>query len=70
MALILSTAITFFFKAVIPYENKVIATFNRQALGLLVSLTGFIILYKKVNKKALNPILILLLSGLLGLIIF
>ena len=70
MALILSTAITFLFKAVIPYENKVITTFNRQALGLLISITGFIILYKKTNKKALNPILILLLSGLMGLIIF
>ncbi|MCQ2087589.1 MAG: chromate transporter [Bacilli bacterium] len=70
MALILSTAITFLFKAVIPYTDGAIQSFNRQAFGLIISLGFYVILYKKVNKKALNPILILLLSGLLGLIIF
>ena len=70
LALILSTAIVFLFKAVIPYQNGAISTFNRQAFGLFVSLSAFVILYKKVNKKALNPIYLLLLSGLLGLIIF
>ena len=70
MALILSTAITFFFKAVIPYENGAITTFNRQAFGLLIMLVIYLIIYKKNNKKALNPIVLLLLSGLMGLIIF
>ena len=70
LSLILSTAIVFFFKAVIPYQNGIISTFNRQAFGLFACLVGFMFLYKRVNKKALNPIYLLLLSGLMGLIIF
>mgnify|MGYP003321900375 CR=1 FL=1 len=47
MALILSTAITFLLKAVIPYENGVISDFNRESLGLIVLLAGFAFIYKK-----------------------
>ncbi|MCR5308517.1 MAG: chromate transporter [Bacilli bacterium] len=70
LALILSTAIVFLFKAIIPYENKAINEFNWKAFGLFACLSLFMIIYKKTNKKALNPILLLLLSGFLGLLVF
>ncbi len=70
MALILSTAITFFLKAVIPYENGKIMSFEIKSFALFVILVGIVFIYKKVNKKALNPILLLLLSGIMGLIVF
>ena len=70
LALILSTAITFFFKAVMPYENGSISTFNWKAFGLLSILILFMFTYKITKKKALNPLCLLLLSGLLGLIVF
>ena len=70
LALILSTAIVFLFKAVIPYQNGSISTFNRAAFGLFACLGIFMIIFKWKKKKALNPIVLLLLSGFLGLIIF
>ena len=70
LALILSTAIVFFFKAVIPYENKTITEFNWKAFGLFTCLALFMFVFKKTNKKALHPILLLLLSGFLGLLVF
>lgn len=70
LALILSTAITFFLKAVMPYKNGSISSFDRKAFALLVCLSGCMIIYKKENKKALNPIALLLLSGLLGFLVF
>lgn len=70
LALILSTAITFFFKAVIPYDNGTITEFNSEAFALVIILFSYSLLYKKANKKAINPIVLLLLSGLFGLIIF
>ncbi len=70
MALILSTAITFFLKAIIPYENGKILSFEIKSFALLIDLVGFVIIYRRANKKALNPILLLLLSGLMGLIVF
>ena len=69
LSLILATAITFFFKAVMPNGND-IYSFDRRVLALLIILFGLAILYKKVNKKALNPIYLLLFSGFLGLLIF
>lgn len=69
LALILSTAITFFLKAVLPSPTDIFS-FDRKAFGLLIILFSIAILYKKVNKKTLNPIFLLLLSGLLGLLIF
>lgn len=70
LALILSTAITFFFKAVIPYSSGIVSTFNREAFALVIILFTYTILHKKAYKKAINPIILLLLSGLFGLIIF
>ena len=70
MALILSTAITFFLKAVIPFENGKIMSFEIKSFALLIDLIGIVVLFKRANKKALNPILLLLLSGLMGLIVF
>ena len=70
LALILSTAIVFFFKAVIPYENGVISSFNWKAFGLITILALFMFVYKMAKKKTLNPLCLLLLSGLLGLMVF
>ena len=73
LALILSTAIIFFVKMLLFSGNSLYsqtATFDRQSFTLLIILAGFVLTYKLVNKKYLNPILILLLSGFLGMIIF
>ena len=70
LSLILSTAIVFLFKAVIPYDGGKISTFNIEAFFLFVCLVEVSLIYKWKKKKAMNPIVLLLLSGLLGLIIF
>ena len=70
LSLILSTAIVFLFKVVIPYNNGKISTFNLESLFIFISLSFIAFLYKAKRKKAMNPIVLLLLSGLMGLIIF
>ena len=70
MSLILSTAIIFLFKAVIPLNNGKISSFETKSFGLFILLSSIAIIYKRENKKALNPIVLLLLSGLMGLIVF
>ena len=69
LSLILATAITFFLNAVLPNKYDIFS-FDRKAFGLLIILLGLAFLYKKVYKKSLNPIFLLLFSGLLGLLIF
>ena len=72
LALILSTALLMFIKAIFFGGQSLRSefVFDRKSLILLVTLTLFLIIYKKINKKALNPIKLLGLSALLGLIIF
>jgi len=49
---------------------SLLSTFNREAFALVIILFTYTILHKKAYKKAINPIVLLLLSGLFGLIIF
>ena len=73
LALIMSTAIVFFIKMLLYSGNAIYsqtATFDRVSLTLLVIVTGFVIFYKKVNKKGLSPVSVLLLCAVLGIILF
>ena len=73
LALILSTALLFLVRVVLFSGGalySVDAHFDRAALCLLLLLGGLIIINKKVFKKGLNPITLLLLSALFGLILF
>jgi len=72
ISLILSTAIIFLIKALFFNNGALYKDFNfdLRVFALLITLTGVCIIYKKMQKKSLNPILLLLLSGILGLFIF
>lgn len=73
LALILSTAIIFLVKMALYQGNALFSqtiTFNRVSITLLILLSGFLLVYKKFQKKSLNPILLLLLSAGLGIILF
>ena len=72
LALILSTALIILVK-VMFFKGQSLGSefaFDRKALGLLITLALFIYLHKKINKKSLNPILILGLAALLGIIVY
>lgn len=72
IALILSTAIMFFVKSIIFSGNQVSTdiNFDRMSFALFLILGGIVVIYKKVKKKNLNPLLILLLAAVLGIIVF
>ena len=73
LALILSTAIIFLVKMALYQGNALFSqtiSFNRVSITLLILLSGFLLVYKKIQKKSLNPILLLLLSAGLGIILF
>ena len=73
LALILSTAIIFLVKMALYQGNALFSqtiSFNRVSITLLILLSGFLLVHKKVQKKSLNPILLLLLSAGLGIILF
>ncbi len=73
LALILSTALLFMVRVLLFGGNSLYSVdvmFDRGALGLLLLLGGLVIIKKKVFKKGLNPIMLLLLSALCGLILF
>ena len=72
LSLILSTALLLFVK-VIFFNGQSIKSefaFDLKSFTLLITLVMFLIVYKKVNKKSLNPIVLLGLSALLGIILF
>ena len=72
LALILSTALLMFVK-VIFFNGQSLQSefsFDRKSLALLITLIIYMVIYKRINKKALNPIKLLGLSALLGLILF
>ena len=72
LALILSTALILFIK-VIFFNGQSLQSefiFDKKSLVLLIVLTGYLIIYKRIKKKALSPILLLGLSALLGIIVF
>ena len=72
LALILSTALVMFIKVIFFRGNSLKGEleFDMKSFTLLLVLTSFMFIYKKVNKKGLSPIALLGLSALLGLIIF
>ena len=73
LALILSTALLFFIRVMVFNGNtlySVDASFNRNGLGLFLLLAGLVVIQAKVFKKGLNPILLLMLSALCGIILF
>ena len=73
VALIASTAIIFFIKIVLYQGNALFSqtiVFDRKALTMLILLSTFAITYKRVKKKSINPILLLFISALMGIIIF
>ncbi len=73
VALIASTAIIFFIKMALYQGNALYSQsieFNRAGVTLLLILSGFCFIYFKIQKKSLNPILLLLLSAALGIVLF
>ena len=72
LALILSTALLLFVKVIFFGGHSITGefTFDLRSFTLLITLVMFLIIYKKINKKSLNPILLLGLSALMGIIIF
>ena len=72
LALILSTALLMFVK-IIFFKGQSLQSefsFDRKSLMLLITLVIYTIIYKFINKKSLNPIKLLGLSALMGLILF
>ena len=73
IGLIAATAIIFFVKMALFSGNAIFSqtvVFNRAGIGLLLVLAGFLFIYKLGQKKSLNPILLLLLSAVLGIVLF
>ena len=72
LALIFSTALIMFIKVMFFSGQSLRSefSFDRKSLALLIMLIGFMLLHKKINKKALNPIALLALSATIGVIIF
>jgi len=72
IALILSTVIVLFIKVIFFNGNSLQSEFNfdLRSLTLFLMLLGYVIIYKIVLKKSINPIALIGLSALLGLIIF
>ena len=73
VGLIAATAILFFIKMALfnggaLYSQAI--SFDRKSVTLLILVGGIVFLHKKVNKKSLSPILLLLLCGALGIILF
>ena len=73
IALITSTAIIFFVKMALFMGNPLFSqsvSFNRAGVTLLLVLSTFAFIYKIGQKKSLNPIMLLLLSAVLGIVLF
>ncbi len=73
VALITATAIIFFTKIALFSGNALFSQtviFDKAAVALLLVLSTFMFIYHKVQKKSLNPILLLLLSAVLGIVLF
>lgn len=73
LALILSTALVFFIRSFL-FNGDAIYSHNphmdRRVFTMLISIVGFMIIYKKVYKKSLGTLWILFISAMLGLIIY
>lgn len=73
LALILSTALVFFIRSFL-FNGDAIYSHNphmdRRVFTMLISIVGFMIIYKKVYKKSLGTLWILFISAMLGLIVY
>ena len=73
LALILSTALLFLARSLFYQGGALYSTdfsFDRKAFGILISIVLFMIVYKKEHKKSLNTLLVLLISAVMGLILY
>ena len=73
VALIVATTIVFFTKMALYQGNALFSqtiVFDRVSVTLLLLLAAFAIIYKRIKKKSLNPILLLAISAVLGIILF
>ena len=72
ISLILSTTILLFIKLMFFGGNSLNSefTFDKKALGLFLILGGSMILYKKVYKKSVNPILLIVVAAIFGILIY
>lgn len=73
IALITYTAINFFIKMVLFQGHAVNScdiAFDRASLAIFLLVGLFTLIHKNEKKKSLNPILILLISAVLGIIVF
>ena len=72
ISLILSTTIILFVKLMFFGGNSLTSEFifDKKAFALFLILGGSMILYKKVYKKSVNPILLILVAAIFGLLIF
>ena len=72
VALILTTAITMLINAIIGIEVIGVDTFHFdwRALVIISVVAAVHVVYKKLRKKAISPILLIVLSGLLGMLLY
>ena len=72
IGLILGTAITIIMQVVFGFTNVTTSTinFDYKALVIFVIIAGVSIFTKKKTKKAISPILLIIISAVLGLILY
>lgn len=72
LSLIVSTTIILFIKLIFFNNNAIGSTYNfdRASFVLLILLAGYMLIYKIKNKKSVHPIALILMSAILGIIIF
>lgn len=72
ISLILSTTIILFIKLMFFGGSSLTSEFifDRKAFGLFLILGGMMIIYKKAYKKSVNPILLIVVAAIFGLLIY
>ncbi len=72
VGLILGTAITIFMQVIFAFENiqTNIITFDYKALIIFAIVVGIHLFYKWKTKKTISPILLIIISAILGLILY
>ncbi len=72
VGLILGTAITIFMQVIFAFENiqTSVISFDYKALIIFAIVVGIHFVYKRKAKKVISPILLIIISALLGLILY
>ena len=72
VGLILGTAITIFAQVIFAFENiqQSVIAFDYKALIIFAIVVGIHFFYKKKTKKVISPILLIIISAILGLILY